>query len=270
MTQHQRKIWMKWFIIVGGWTLFGLYMAAQYYVYGARSGRPASWEVLLVSELSYALIWAALTPLVLWLAERFRIERNTWAWRIPIHIGASIGVASTQKILSGMILAFYEVSHGSAFSWEVQFQSLLAVIDYGILLYWLVLLIHYSVEYYRKFQERSLRASQLETQLAQAQLRALRMQLHPHFLFNTLNAISVLIKKDPDLARRTVGRLSDLLRLTLENGAVQDPNPDQRCTSRCRRHGSRGPICRSHIAELRPRDSERRPWAYRWSRKCSA
>jgi len=207
----------KCLIIVGGWTLFGLYMAAQYYVYRTRAGLPASWVSLLVQELSYALLWAGFTPLVLWLAGRFPIDRTRWVRSVPIHMALSIVLAVAQKMLSGLFVGLYQAGRGTTFSWEAQFQNLLLVVDYGILLYWMILLMHYAIAYHARYQERELRTSQLETQLAHAQLQALKMQLHPHFLFNTLNAISVLIRKDPDIARRTVGRLSDLLRLTLEN-----------------------------------------------------
>jgi hypothetical protein len=75
---------------------------------------------------------------------------------------------------------------------------------------------------YRRDRNRELIASQLESQLAQAQLQVLKMQLDPHFLFNTLNGIMVLIQDNPEAARRTVARLSEFLRLTLENAGVQE------------------------------------------------
>jgi LytS/YehU family sensor histidine kinase len=76
--------------------------------------------------------------------------------------------------------------------------------------------------YYSRYREGEVRTAQLSAQLAQAQLQALRMQLHPHFLFNTLNAISTLVHKDPEIADRMIARLSDLLRLTLENIGIQE------------------------------------------------
>jgi sensor histidine kinase YesM len=75
----------------------------------------------------------------------------------------------------------------------------------------------HGIDFYRRYRERELRASQLETRLAQAQLDALKMQLHPHFLFNTLNSISVLMADDVKAARRMLTRLSELLRASLEN-----------------------------------------------------
>jgi sensor histidine kinase YesM len=79
-----------------------------------------------------------------------------------------------------------------------------------------------AVDYYRKYRERELRASQLQAQLAQTQLQVLKMQLHPHFLFNTLNAISALIHQDIEVADRMIARLGELLRATLENANLQE------------------------------------------------
>jgi LytS/YehU family sensor histidine kinase len=75
---------------------------------------------------------------------------------------------------------------------------------------------------YQAYQQRKLESSELETQLARAQLQTLRMQLQPHFLFNTLNGIMVLIKKNPQTARTMLSQLSDLLRLTLDHHERQE------------------------------------------------
>src|SRR5262249_5377631 len=78
------------------------------------------------------------------------------------------------------------------------------------------------VEYYARYQEGRVRASRLETRLAQAQLNALKMQLHPHFLFNTLHSISSLVNEDPEAAEAMIARFSELLRLSLENTGAEE------------------------------------------------
>jgi sensor histidine kinase YesM len=88
-------------------------------------------------------------------------------------------------------------------------------------IYWAILASIVSTQYYRRFRDHELRTSQLETQLALAQLQMLRMQLHPHFLFNTLNAISALLHKDADKADIMLARLGELLRTTLESTGTQ-------------------------------------------------
>jgi LytS/YehU family sensor histidine kinase len=92
----------------------------------------------------------------------------------------------------------------------------------GVATYWVLVLLRYTFDYYRRYREQELRASRIATQLAQAQLQALRMQLHPHFLFNTLNAISALMHRAVAAADRMLARLSDFLRLTLESGGMQE------------------------------------------------
>jgi len=216
----------RWYIrplvIVLSWMVFGVEMASQYYLYQVRAGLPASWSQLLVQELFYALLWAALTPLVLWLAKRYPIESRTWHRRLPLHLLLSVIVSSFHHILFDLLRAVGGLSGPFSLHWDDLVQGLLRFVDYGILLYWIILLIHYALENYRKYHERALRASQLEAQLAQAELQVLKMQLQPHFLFNTLNAISVLIRKDPDAATEMVGRVSSLLRFILEHSGAQE------------------------------------------------
>jgi sensor histidine kinase YesM len=93
---------------------------------------------------------------------------------------------------------------------------------FSFALYWAAQGLSHGISYYQKYRERELRASQLEARLAQTQLQVLRMQLHPHFLFNTLNAISELIYKDPEAAERMIADLSDLLRLSLDTVGAQE------------------------------------------------
>jgi LytS/YehU family sensor histidine kinase len=88
-------------------------------------------------------------------------------------------------------------------------------LDKELLVYWIIVLISHASDYYARLREGELRASQ-------AQLQALKMQLHPHFLFNALNSISALVRKDPEAADRMIARLGDFLRLTLEASATQE------------------------------------------------
>jgi len=85
-----------------------------------------------------------------------------------------------------------------------------------------ILLISYAFDYQRRYREGEVRATRLEAQLAQAQLQALKMQLHPHFLFNTLHSISALVHKNPDAADKMIARLGDFLRMTLENSGAHE------------------------------------------------
>jgi LytS/YehU family sensor histidine kinase len=94
-------------------------------------------------------------------------------------------------------------------------------------IYWLILIAINALDYYHSFLIAEVKASELRAQLAQAQLRALKMQLHPHFLFNTLNSISALLHRDAEAADQMVARLGDFLRLTLENSGTQEVTLEQ-------------------------------------------
>ena len=209
-------------MVVIGWTLYGLFMAAQSYVVNARAGRPILWSAALFGEMTYAALWALLTPLILALARKFQLTRSNLRTTIPLHLGASVAMALVHKSVHTLIHALYRgQTEGFQLTSDYFFRNLMSYFDYGIPLYWIIILLNYAFDYYGRYKENELKAAQLESQLAQAQLQSLKMQLHPHFLFNTLNAISVLIQKNPELARRTVGRLSELLRYTLDNVGVQ-------------------------------------------------
>ena len=213
----------KSLVILSGWTVFGLYMALQDYSVDLSQGREASLNPLLLRELCYSTCWALLTPLMLSAARRYPIDKARWARHVPLHLFLSIIVSLVQKGAFGISFgAVRSVFLDVPFSWESQLRNLPAFVDYGIVLYWMVLGLRHAVDYYRKYQENSVRAATLEAQLAHSQLQALKMQLQPHFLFNTLNSISVLVTKDPEKARKTVGWLSDLLRLTLEQGSAHE------------------------------------------------
>jgi LytS/YehU family sensor histidine kinase len=167
-------------------------------------------------------MWAALTPLILWLARRYPIERWNWFRSLLVHLAASLFVGFATRVLHDLML--YSLVGDSG--WKLSVSKLLLNVyfmtDYGVMLYWLILLISYSFNYQRRYREGEVRATRLEAQLAQAQLQALKMQLHPHFLFNTLHSISALVHKNADAADKMIARLGDFLRLTLENSGAQE------------------------------------------------
>ena len=100
--------------------------------------------------------------------------------------------------------------------------------DWEMMTYWALVAFVHALDYHRESQERELTAAQLQTQLAEAQLEALQRQLHPHFLFNTLNTISALMHRDVHAADEMLVQLSDLLRLTLDRvGTQQVPLTDE-------------------------------------------
>lgn len=213
-----------WAIIFACWTLVGLFFTSQIVIQSAFLGsaipfwRAASWQ------LFSTYLWVLLTPLVLWLGRRFPIERRRLLPGLAVHIVASVVVAMLHQSVDALVLPALGYPPGKTFtSYADAYRTFLAFNSHlAVLTYWGTLGIGYIVDYYRKYRERELRASQLETVLAQARLQVLKMQLHPHFLFNTLNTISELIYKDADAAERMIANLSDLLRISLDKLGVQE------------------------------------------------
>jgi two-component system LytT family sensor kinase len=200
-----------WLAVLGCWTLLALLFASQtllYYAYGGN--RVSSWRVILPALADWYL-WAALTPAIAWLAHRVPIVPSRWGRAALVHAPTSIAVAGAKlgaRVWLGHLWP-------SALATTTFRNMVMAQFHLNLITYWVIAGLAQAVDHYRKYRDRELHASHLEMQLAQAQLDVLRMQLHPHFLFNTLHAISTLVRKDPERAERTIAQLSDLLRLTL-------------------------------------------------------
>jgi two-component system, LytTR family, sensor kinase len=212
--------WWTLGLLVASWTVFGLFFASQVLINRAYRGRPLNLGHTLIIWLICAYIWAALTPLILYLSRRLRIERGRLR-NLLIHLVASLGFSVIQ--LSAYIAATSYTSPSTQPFAAVFQEFIVTGLHFNLLTYWALVALSHAADYYRKYQERELIASQLKAQLAHAQLSSLKMQLHPHFLFNTLNAIAVLVRKSRNKeAIDMLSGLSDLLRHSLENIDAQE------------------------------------------------
>jgi two-component system, LytTR family, sensor kinase len=216
-----RWAWLA--IIWAIWTLIGLVFTLQYYFTTYRSERPATFYDSLYMQMTWSYVWALATPLVLLAVSRLPVERSNWIRVSLIHLPISIVLSVLITALGHVILWLnWGWSMGKPFSFERMVRFVVANFSEGIGIYMLIALTSYAFSYYRRYREGQLRTLQLEAQLSQAQLQALKMQLHPHFLFNTLHSISALLSEDTDSARTMITRLGDFLRLTLENAGTQE------------------------------------------------
>jgi len=212
------------------WTLLGLFFFSQGVTQRLVSYDPTPWWRYLLAWLLGVYIWALLTPVILWLGRRFPVERRNWSRWLGVHLllsaGFSIFELSAENVLYSLLHLFPSVTKGLG---TIIGQSLVRGFHGGVLDYWIVLCAQWGVRYYHRYQERSeevlqfqLRASELQSQLVNAQLNALKMQLQPHFLFNTLNAITVLVRQQKSRdAEHMLGLLGDLLRGVLEDVDAQ-------------------------------------------------
>lgn len=214
--------WGKIATVIGLWAAFGTYSALQTHYRSSFRPEPFTWGHSLYIELTYALSGAILTPFIFFTAQRFRLERKPHWRNILIHILAATVFSSSAKILWDV---FVQPSKGwirGGFSVNKLLLSIDAGFDYGVGLYWLVVLLLYAVEFYQRYEIGLVNASRLQTQLVQAQLDSLKMQLHPHFLFNTLHTISALVHEDPEAAERMIAQLSEMLRFSLDNAGMHE------------------------------------------------
>ncbi len=219
--------WVRVLLIILIWTIFGLFLWSQTTLAYSRREQPVSWLKILIAEMSFAYVWAALTPLTLWLAHRFPLERTNWLRGVGIHVLASLIIGFATRLLRDLMFIYYVLEMDMWIPLSRLILNVYFFFDYGAMIYWLILLISYAMNYYRRAREGEILASRLEAQLAQAQLQALKMQLHPHFLFNTLHSISALVHKNPDSAEKMIAKLGDFLRLTLDNAGTQEVSLQQ-------------------------------------------
>jgi len=215
---------VKWLTIFGVWTLFALFFASMFAFQNQLSKEPLPFWKILSWQLVSGYIWFALSPAILFLAKRFPFEEGKWKTSLPIHMVTGVSTALVQLALDSFVLTKMGYPAGHVFPSYVEAYKwfLLVNVHLSILIYFGVVGIWSAYNYYHKYRERELRNSQLEARLAQSRLQVLKMQLHPHFLFNTLNAISELVHRDPDAADRMLTDLSDLLRMSFENLEVQE------------------------------------------------
>ena len=213
---------MKWILILCAWTMVGLLFALRRIVLAKVEGTHVDWVIESALELVWWYVWAAYTPLVIVVAKRFPLTGPRLVLHIAIHTITSLVIAPLASVadyfLSVGLLRFVFYITGDG---VLQFLSPLGVgVLYmsftGILTYWLVVGLYQAIHFYQFALERQTIAAQLETQLSHAELENLKSQLHPHFLFNSLHAIGVLMQEDVDAAGRLLVSLGDLLRMALE------------------------------------------------------
>ena len=210
-------------LILATWTVYGLVHAAYWIT---TSPAREHWGWMLVSALVMAWTWAALTPLLFKLARIADPARIGWVRSLAAHGAALIVVALGMGALRlALILAF---TPSAADGWRVQFSGELfwprAVFwaDVNLFTYLAVVLTGRAVASHRRYLDRTLRTHVLETQLARAQLHFLELQLQPHFLFNSLNAIQELAHEAPNAAERMLRRLHALLSRSLERSGQDE------------------------------------------------
>jgi LytS/YehU family sensor histidine kinase len=213
-----RWSWGSVLIITAIWTALALLSVGGAVVTFQQIGRPIEWRWLLTSRLADWYTCAIFTPLFIWMARRWPIERSGWTRTVPLWVAVvSLCIIPKYALFLALIKALLPQSHMPTLR-EMVSQNF--VIE--SMVFWALIGVIHAVVYYYRYREREREAALLHGQLAEARLEALGAQLHPHFLFNTLQGISTLLHRDPDAADRMLARLSDLLRRTLRQAESQE------------------------------------------------
>jgi two-component system, LytTR family, sensor kinase len=208
------------------WTVVAFLFAAQWYSYDALHGHPTPGFTYVRWNMEQWYPWLLISPLVLRLAAKHPIDPQNPQRTLPLHLLASVLFALLALFVQVILSHFLEPGTPSlrnGFSPLLDnFRWLLGKdVAMGIVAYWALTGLAQTLHFYKENSNRQVRESELERQLTQAQLQVLQMQLHPHFLFNTLHAIGALIHEDPESAEKMLLDLSSLLRVFLEHESSQ-------------------------------------------------
>ena len=212
-------------LLFGAWTLVGVIFAAVSYASAlAEPNRRFGFFDALRMNLILFYLWGIFSPLLFWFSRRFPVEFPPRKSRnLLLHIPALLVFAGIHQAIQVATLWLFTPRM------RQQWPSIADCYRYyfwfgfyiDLIIALLIIIAVHALFYYRRFRAGELEQASLRTQLAQAQLKALKMQLHPHFLFNTLHSISSLILEDPAKANSMIARLGDFLRLTLEQSDEQ-------------------------------------------------
>jgi two-component system, LytTR family, sensor kinase len=201
-------------LVIGWWTVYAIWMTLQYlavYAGEITFAAAASRGVLA------AVAWAIITFIAFALSRRFRVDRKPRVPSIVVHTLAGAFLASCE-----VLIAYYGMQ---LLGWRTDASFLQMFLDAypaNVVNYWMFVGVGHGLEYYRFYRQREAQAAYLAARLARSELEMLKSQLHPHFLFNTLHAISALMHRDVKAADRMIARLSELLRVSLDYSGTQE------------------------------------------------
>jgi hypothetical protein len=221
MARATRRSPPLWVFVSAAWLGPAILAAFQGYVQGRLGNwEPATWRSLLWEGGDW-LLYALLTPAVFWLARRYPLTRGAIARRVPVHLLAAILLcgawAGAGQLLRWALLSQHPPTPTDLIGWF--FTSL----PFGVAVYFAVLGVEHAAFYFVEARDRETQAARLSAQLAEARLGALRMQMQPHFLFNSLNAISVIVRdRDTATALRMLELLSEMLRRVMRADRPQE------------------------------------------------
>ncbi len=217
---HRRYFW---WLLASVWFVLSIFMASQLVLRTAEGKYPVDWLSGISLEMLYCLQWILLSPVTLWLAKKFPLQSRKFFAGLLVHLAVGLTMSAVTMAGRTVLITIFMYKFTIPLTLERVLNNMTDALDYGVMSYLLNMLFSYSYVFYTQVREREIRAAQLENELGKAQLLALKMQLHPHFFFNTLNTISMLIRKqENELAVEMIAKLSKFLRYTLDKTNTQE------------------------------------------------
>lgn len=203
----------RWVLAFLGWTLIGVF-------YSIHTG-PGEYSDSLKFSLAQWYTWGVLTPVIMAVDRRLPAARDAILRRALFHVPLSLLFTALYTYAFEGACDVMGLPNNFAFSLRPLQVALGGGFHWNYLVYWLIAGMYAAYDYAKVSRERQVRTAELERLFAESRLNTLRSQLHPHFLFNTLNAISAHVENNPRVARRMLDQLGGLLRLSLKHADEQ-------------------------------------------------
>ena len=217
-----KTLWLRRGMVLASATLLALFFATKFYYAGVFHGLNPTWTKQLWWQAMEWYGWALFWPVIVRICRALDRPDHRWRQLIGQLAGAALfSLAHCVILTTGARIEAWVYETGMSW-WALLKVILVNHFHSNVFTYATIVGIWHAIDYYQRLGERDRQASELAVRLAQARLQALKMQLRPHFLFNTLNGIAALNYEDPKAANRMLSRLSELLRITLEEDGAQE------------------------------------------------
>jgi two-component system LytT family sensor kinase len=210
----------KWLVITGIFTAIAIYFTIQRIMISAMRGTAIDWPQHLL-DYSGWYVWALITPFVLFMSAKYPLQKQSWFKHASIHfLVLTVCWFFATIAMQGVAWA----ANLGAYSFWAKLPDSFARSPFSldIICYFTIVAIESAMRYHRRFEFGRIRNIKLTGQLAGARLHALKLQLHPHFLFNALNSLSELMREDPAAAEKMIRNLEMFLRLTVNHDHLQE------------------------------------------------
>ncbi len=207
--------------LLGFWVVPALVGTLGFRLVPSRISPDIPFGVLLLAQLIIWGAWGAWSMIIWAVGDRFPFERGRMLLAVAVHVPLGVALVTLHILVQANVAVLFGLGEPRG----LESTIVIGVRSYGdifVVIFCTIVGAQVAVRWYANWQAQRLIAARMGEDLAQAQLRALQAQLNPHFLFNALNSVVVLIGRDPPLAQRTVVRLADLLRATLRAGETQE------------------------------------------------